>query len=148
MIPLIVVIVVGLVIAAFAAAAETSLTSVSRIRMRSLAEDGNKRARTVTRLHADPNGYLSTILSLNTVAVIVVSTATALLIGSYLRSIPQVFVTIVLSIVVLIFCEIAPKSLALRFNERFALVLAGPVQLVTRLLRPLVGGLGVVARTV
>ena len=74
MIPLIVVIAIGLVVAAFAAAAETSLTSVSRIRMRSLAEDGNKRARTVTRLHADPNAYLSTILSLNTVAVIVVST--------------------------------------------------------------------------
>ena len=72
MTPLIIVIVAGLVIAAFAAAAETSLTSVSRIRMRSLAEDGNKRARTVTRLHADPNGYLSTILTLNTVAVITI----------------------------------------------------------------------------
>src|SRR5579862_4178178 len=124
MTPLIIVIVVGLVIAAFAAAAETSLTSVSRIRMRSLAEDGNKRARTVTRLHADPNSYLSTILSLNTVAVIVVSTATALLIGSYLPSVPQAAGAAVLSIIVLIFCEIAPKSLALRFNERFALSVA------------------------
>jgi CBS domain containing-hemolysin-like protein len=148
MTPLIIVIVVGLVIAAFAAAAETSLTSVSRIRMRSLAEDGNKRARTVTRLHADPNGYLSTILSLNTVAVIVVSTSTALLIGSYLRSVPQAVGTIVLSIVVLIFCEIAPKSLALRFNERVALVLAGPVQFLTRLLRPLVGGLSALSRLI
>jgi putative hemolysin len=148
MTPLIIVIVAGLVIAAFAAAAETSLTSVSRIRMRSLAEDGNKRARTVTRLHADPNGYLSTILTLNTVAVIVVSTATALLIGSYLRSVPQAVGTIVLSIIVLIFCEIAPKSLALRFNERVALALAGPVQLLTRLLRPLVGGLSALSRLI
>src|SRR6202790_813674 len=148
MIPLITVIVIGLVVAAFAAAAETSLTSVSRIRMRSLAEDGNRRARTVTRLHADPNGYLSTILSLNTVAVIVVSTATALLIGSYLTNIPQVVGAIALSIVVLIFCEIAPKSLALRFNERFALVLAGPVQVLTRLLRPLVGGLSAMSRLI
>jgi putative hemolysin len=146
--PLIVVIVLGLVIAAFAAAAETSLTSVSRIRMRSLAEDGNKRARTVTRLHADPNGYLSTILSLNTVAVIVVSTATALLISNYLQKLPQAVGTVVLSVVVLIFCEIAPKSLALRFNERFALVLAGPVQALTRLLRPLVGGLSLMSRLI
>jgi putative hemolysin len=148
MTPLIVVIVFGLVIAAFAAAAETSLTSVSRIRMRSLAEEGNRRARTVTRLHADPNAYLSTILTLNTVAVIVVSTATALLIGSYLTKIPQVVGTIVLSIVVLIFCEIAPKSLALRFNERFALVLAGPVQLLTRVLRPLIGVLSAMSRLI
>jgi CBS domain containing-hemolysin-like protein len=148
MTPLIIVIVLGLVIAAFAAAAETSLTSVSRIRMRSLAEDGNKRARTVTRLHADPNGYLSTILTLNTVAVIVVSTATALLITGYLTKIPQAVGTIVLSILVLIFCEIAPKSLALRFNERFALVLAGPVQLLTRVLRPLIGGLSAMSRLI
>ena len=148
MIPLIVVIVIGLVIAAFAAAAETSLTSVSRIRMRSLAEEGNRRARTVTRLHADPNAYLSTILTLNTVAVIVVSTATALLIGGYLTQIPQAVGTIVLSAVVLIFCEIAPKSLALRFNERFALVLAAPVQLLTRVLRPLIGGLSAMSRLI
>jgi putative hemolysin len=148
MTPLIIVIVLGLVIAAFAAAAETSLTSVSRIRMRSLAEDGNKRARTVTRLHADPNGYLSTILSLNTIAVIVVSTATALLVSNNLQRIPQAVGTIVLSVVVLIFCEIAPKSLALRFNERFALVLAGPVQMLTRLLRPLVGGLSLMSRLI
>jgi putative hemolysin len=145
---LIVVIVAGLVIAAFAAAAETSLTSVSRIRMRSLAEDGNRRAKTVTRLHADPNAYLSTILTLNTVAVIVVSTCTALLIDSYLAKVPQVIGTIVLSIIVLIFCEIAPKSLALRFNERFALALAGPVRVLTSLLRPLVGGLSAFARLI
>ncbi len=148
MTPLIVVVVVGLIVAGFAAAAETSLTSVSRIRMRSLAEDGNKRARTVTRLHADPNSYLSTILSLNTVAVIVVSTATALLIDGYWHSIPQAVATIALSIIVLIFCEIAPKSLALRFNERFALVLAGPVLLMTRVLSPLVGGLSALSRLI
>jgi putative hemolysin len=148
MIPLIVVIVAGLIIAAFAAAAETSLTSVSRIRMRSLADDGNRRARTVTRLHADPNAYLSTILTLNTVAVIVVSTCTALLISSYLPKVPQAIGAIVLSIIVLIFCEIAPKSLALRFNERFALTLAGPVRVLTSLLRPLVGGLSAFARLI
>src|ERR1700690_1039205 len=148
MIPLIIVIVVGLVIAAFAAAAETSLTSVSRIRMRSLADDGNRRARTVTRLHADPNGYLSTILTLNTVAVIVVSTATALLIDTYLNKVPQAIGTAVLAIIVLIFCEIAPKSLALRFNERFALALAAPVRFLTSLLKPLVGGLSAFSRLI
>jgi len=148
MTPLIVIIVFGLVVAAFAAAAETSLTSVSRIRMRSLAEDGNKRARTVTRLHADPNAYLSTILTLNTVAVIVVSTATAVLIGSYFHSINQAVGTVALSVIVLIFCEIAPKSLALRFNERFALVLAGPVLFLTRVLKPLIGGLSAMARLI
>ncbi len=146
MTPLIVLLVVGLVVAAFAAAAETTLTSVSRLRMRSLAENGNRRARIVVRLHNDPNAYLTTILSLNTSAVILASTATAVLIDTYLHSLPQVLGAIVLSVFVLIFCEIAPKSLALRFNEGFALVLARPVSLVTLLLRPLVGGLTAFSR--
>jgi putative hemolysin len=137
---------VGLVLAAFAAAAETALTSVSRLRMRSLADDGNPRARRVVRLHADPNGYLSTILSVNTVAVIVASTATALIVAGNAHSITQALSTVALSVFVLVFCEIAPKSLALRFSERMALRLAAPVQLITWVLRPLVSALTVVSR--
>ena len=128
----------GLILAAFAAAAETSLTSVSRIRMRSLAEEGNKRARTVVRLHNRPNAYLSTILSINTVAVILASTASALIITQEAHSIPEWLGTALLSVFVLVFCEIAPKSMALRFNERFALLMAAPVSGLTTILRPIV----------
>ncbi|MGI8847340.1 MAG: hemolysin family protein [Candidatus Dormibacteria bacterium] len=131
----------SLVLAAFAAAAETALTSVSRLRMRSMAADGDRRAIRVVQLHNDPNAYLSTILSVNTVAVIVASTVSALIILERYQQIPEVVGTIALSVVVLVFCEIAPKSLALRFNERLALPLAAPVQLLTKTLRPLVGGL-------
>src|SRR5207249_911900 len=63
-------IVVALVVAAFAASAETSLTSISRVRLRHLCEEGNQRAIQIDSLHKDPNGYLSTILILNTVAII------------------------------------------------------------------------------
>jgi putative hemolysin len=52
----------------------------------------------------------------------------------------------VLTLVVLIFCEIAPKSLALRLNERVALILARPVALLTRVMRPVVGGLTAFSR--
>jgi putative hemolysin len=136
----------GLLLAAFAAAAETALTSVSRVRMRSLAEEGDHRAARVVRLHNDPNGYLSTILTINTVAVIVASTATALIVAQGARSVPQAAFTAALSIFVLVFCEIAPKSLALRFSERLALRMAAPVQLVTTVLRPAIVGLTLVAR--
>ncbi len=146
MIGLIILLAAGLVLAAFAAAAETALTSVSRIRMRSLAEEGNRRAQRVVRLHGNPNGYLSTILSINTVAVIVASTATTLIVATGARSVPQALFVLALSVFVLIFCEIAPKSLALRFNERFAMGLSAPVQAVTVVLRPLVVALTVVAR--
>ncbi len=136
---------VGLVLAAFAAAAETALTSVSRLRMRTLAEDGDRRASRVVHLHNNPNGYLSTILSVNTVAVIVASTATALIATGHTHGLYQALVTVALSVFVLVFCEIAPKSLALRFNERLALRLAAPVQFVTRLLSPLIVALTLVA---
>ena len=137
---------VSLVLAAFAAGAETALTSVSRLRMRTLAEDGNHRAGRVVRLHNNPNGYLSTILSINTVAVIVASTATALIVAGHTHGLAEALTTVALAVFVLVFCEIAPKSLALRFNERLALRLAAPVQFLTRLLRPFVGALTLVSR--
>jgi CBS domain containing-hemolysin-like protein len=102
----------------------------------------------VLRLHNDPNAYLTTILTLNTVALIVASTATAILIDGYLHSVPQAAGTAVLSLIALMFCEIVPKSLALRFNERFALALGAPVALLTTVLRPLVGALTVLSRFV
>ena len=136
----------GLILAGFAAAAETALTSVSRLRMRTLAEDGNHRAALVVRLHNNPNGYLSTILSINTVAVIVASTATTLIAAGHTHGLVQALITVALAVFVLVFCEIAPKSLALRFNERLALRLAAPVQFLTRLLRPIIGALTLVSR--
>lgn len=131
---------VGLVVAAFAAAAETSLTSVSRLRMRTLAEEGDRRARRVVRLHNHPNAYLSTILTLNNAAVIVATTA-ATLIAIESGRLSAAVVTVLLSVVILVLCEITPKSLALRFNEPVALRLAAVVEILTWVLRPVVGGL-------
>lgn len=145
--PLVLLLVVALILAAFAAASETALTSVSRLRMRSLAEEGDRRAEVVVRLHNDANAYLSTILSINTVAVIVASTSATLIISSAYHSFPGAAGTAILSAFVLVFCEIAPKSLALRFNEGLALVLARPVAGLTRLLRPLVGALTLISNS-
>ncbi len=144
---LVVLLVVSLLLAGFAAASETALTSVSRLRIRSLADEGNRRAAVVLKLHDRPNAYLSTILSINTVAVIVASTSATLIISSANHSFPDWAGTVLLSAVVLVFCEIAPKSLALRFNERLSLILGGPVAALTRLLRPLVAALTLVSNS-
>lgn len=141
-----IVLALSLLLAGFAAAAETALTSVSRIRMRSLAEEGNRRAVRVVRLHQNPNSYLSTILTVNTVAVIVASTAATTLMVEAYHDFPQLVGTLLLSIFVLVFCEIAPKSMSLRFNERVALLLSGPVALLTTVLKPIVVALTVVSR--
>jgi putative hemolysin len=144
---LILLLIASLILAAFAAASETALTTVSRLRMRSLAEEGDQRAEIVVNLHNQPNAYLSTILSINTVAVIVSSTAATLIISDSYRSFPEAAGTVLLAAFVLVFCEIAPKSLALRFNERLALTLGRPVAGLTRLLGPLVGALTLISNS-
>lgn len=141
----VILLVAALILAAVAATAETSMTSVSRLRVRTLAEEGHKRAQRLQKLRQDPNGYLSTILTVNTVAVIVASTAAAFIGIDQFPHFPQGVITVVLSILVLVVCEIAPKTLALRFNERIALSLVGVVGAVTRALRPIVWTLTVVA---
>jgi putative hemolysin len=134
-----IIIVVALVLAALAASAETSLTSISRVRLRRLVEEQNKRAIQIEKLHRDPNGYLSTILITNTVAIIVASsTATLLSLHLYQQHVAQWLVSLVLSLIVLMFCEIAPKTLALQRAERVALVLAPIVNAATVVMRPIV----------
>src|ERR1700687_4969633 len=79
----VVVLIVCFVAAALAAGTETALTSVGRLRVRFLAEQGSKSAAILQKLRSDPNRYLSTVLFTNTLALIVASTATALLSESF-----------------------------------------------------------------
>src|SRR6516164_6804484 len=72
------------VIAALASGTETALTSVGRLRVRFLAEQGSEAAAILQRLRSDPNRFLSTVLFTNTLALIVASTATALMADSIL----------------------------------------------------------------
>jgi len=143
-----VLLIVALFLAAFAASAETSLTTVSKLRMRTLAEEGNRGARRIVRLHADPNAYLSTILTVNTVALILASQAAVLLAAERFPRLPEFVITIVLSVIALVACEILPKSLALRFNEPVALTLARPVGWLVGVLRPVVGALTWVSKVI
>src|SRR5260370_13392093 len=74
-----VVILVCFVLAGLASGTETALTSVGRLRVRYLAEEGSRSAGILQRLQRDPNRFLSTVLLVNTVALIVASIATTLL---------------------------------------------------------------------
>ena len=120
---------VCLVLAGFASAAETALTSLGRIRIRHLAEEGNRAAQQLQHMLSNPGDFLSTILVVNNVAVIVASTLTAdLTIKLAKFNSAEAVTTAALSIVILIFCEITPKTIAIRNAERWALRLAGPVR--------------------
>jgi putative hemolysin len=144
-----VVIVISLILAAMAASAETSLTSISRVRLRQLVEQKVPQAIVIERLHRDPNAYLSTILIVNTVAIIVASsTATLLALHLYQERIAEWAVSLVLSLIVLVACEITPKTLALQRAERVALRMARLVAWVTLVMRPIVFVLTAVTRLI
>jgi magnesium and cobalt exporter, CNNM family len=144
-----IIIAISLVLAALAASAETSLTSISRVRLRTLVEQKVPQAIVVERLHRDPNAYLSTILIFNTVAIIMASSAATLLaIRLYQDRVPEWLVSLVLSLAVLVLCEITPKTISLQRAERVALRMARLVSGATWVMRPVVFVLTAVTRLI
>src|SRR6266704_390584 len=143
------------VLAALASGTETALTSVGRLRIRYLAEQGSKAAATLARLRADPNRFLSTVLFINTLALIVASTATALLSDSLFKKwgVPEewrlwltLLDSVLLSVVLLIVAEVTPKTLAIAHAERVALAAAVPVDRIAIFLGPILWAVTFVSR--
>ena len=150
-----IVLIICFFVAAAASGTETALTSVGRLRVRFLAEQGSKAAGILQRLRADPNRYLSTVLFTNTLALIVASTATTLLTDSLFIKwgVPPEFhlwlallVSFVLSVILLIAAEVTPKTLAIRYAERVALEAAGPVDRLATALGPVLWAVTLVSR--
>jgi putative hemolysin len=133
-----IVLLVMLLLCGTASAAETALTSVSRIKLKNLVEEGDARAREIEELLAEPNTFLTTILVINSVAVIVASSMATVLALRFSESWGELIATILISLVVLIFCEITPKTAAVQNPLRWARVLVRPVRGVAWLLRPLI----------
>lgn len=100
--------VLSLIVAAFSASAETALTSVNRLRIRNLAEEGDANAKRITRLLQKPQIFLTTILVMSNVAVITGSTLATIIAVDLNFNGAEVISTAIVSLVVLIFCEITP----------------------------------------
>ena len=141
------ILIVSLFLCAFASAAETSLTSISRIKLKNLVEEGDKRAIEIEKLLSKPNELLSTILIVNSVAVIVASSMSTVLALRFSPTYGELIATILISLVVLIFCEITPKTAAVQNPLRWARVFVRPVRITAWLLQPVVGALGAVTNS-
>ncbi|MGF6376303.1 putative hemolysin [Clostridiales Family XIII bacterium PM5-7] len=131
------IIVVFLVLSAYFSATETAFTSINRIRLKNLANDGNKKAARVLELEANYGNVLSTILiGNNLVNIGMTAVATVLfvqLFGAYGTTIS----TAVITVVVLIFGEVSPKSLAKESPERFAMFSAPIIKVIMIVLTPI-----------
>src|SRR5579863_3803193 len=130
--------VVALILCGIASASETALTSVSRIKLKNMVEEGDKKAAEIERLLAEPNAFLSTILIVNSVAVIVASSMATVLALRFSASYGELIATITISLVVLIFCEITPKTAAVQNPLRWARTMVPLVRGTAWLLHPIV----------
>lgn len=137
-----------LVLSALFSSSETALTTVNRIRVRTLAGQGDKRAMTLLAVLQNPEKMLSVILIGNNVVNLYASslatTVTLSLFGSKLVGVA----TGILTLAVLVFGEVAPKTMASRNAEHLALRAAGPVKMLMWLFTPLVFVVNNLARLV
>lgn len=127
-----------LLISAFFSAAETSFMSLSKIRVRCMLDENIKGAKLVERLVENPSKLIGTILVGNNIVNISASAlATALAIGLFKGNAVAIS-TVVMTILILVFSEITPKSLAAQNAEKVALIISKPLSLIIIVINPIV----------
>ena len=127
-----------LIMSGFFSASETALTAVSKARMHHLANEGSRRAKQVSTLIADRERLIGALLLGNTFVNIL---ASALATSLSLRLLPEggiAIATLAMTVIILIFSEVLPKTLAIARTDRMALALAFPVRIFVALLAPIV----------
>ncbi|MDK2562906.1 hemolysin family protein [Romboutsia sedimentorum] len=135
----IIILVVLLIASGFFSASETSLMSLSKIRIRYMKEDGVKGAKLVSELIENPNKLLSSILVGNNVVNIAATSISTSLFISLMNGQQGVPVaTAVMTVLVLIFGEITPKTIAANNSEKIAILVSRPIKLIIFLLTPVV----------
>ncbi len=122
---------------AYFSATETAFTSLNSIRMKTWAENGDKRAARTLAIAEDFDKVLSTILIGNNIVNISASTIATVFFTKIFFEYGPTISTIVVTIVVLIFGEISPKSLAKEFPEKFAMQSTPILRVLIILLAPL-----------
>ena len=129
-----------LALSAYFSATETAFSTFNRIRMKGLAENGNKRARLVLDLADDYDRLLSTILVGNNIVNIALTTLATMFFADLIlhsENLAATVSTIVTTVAVLIFGEISPKSLAKQYADGFVMATAPVLRVVTWVLTPI-----------
>mgnify|MGYP000852054719 CR=1 FL=1 len=145
---LILALIICLAFSAFFSASETAMMSLNRYKLKHLADEGNKRAKCASHLLKHTDRLIGTILLGNNF-VNIAATSLGTLIGLRLYGDLGVLLsTIILTVVVLVFSEVAPKTLAATNAQRIALPVAPVLAWLVRILSPLVRLLNAIVRVV
>ena len=125
-------------LSAFFSSAETSMTAANRIRIHSLAEQGNKRAITLEKVISNSNKMLSTILIGNNIVNIAASSLATTFTMKVFGSMYIGVATGVMTLLVLLFGEITPKTIATLKADDLALTYARPIYALMVVLTPVI----------
>lgn len=125
------------VLSAYFSATETAFTSLNRIRLKTRADGGSRRAAKTLALAEEYDKLLSTILIGNNIVNITATTVSTVLCTRWFRQYGPTVATVALTIIILIFGEVTPKSLAKERPEDFAMFAQPLLKLLMVVLTPL-----------
>ena len=135
--------VVCVLFCAFFNTAETSLISLERYRLQTMVDEKVKGANRVAKLLDKPERLLSTLITgQNLASAAAVSIGTVLAVSFWGQGQGVVWATFILTIILVVFGEATPKTIAVHHRERLSIVLGRPVEIVSWLLTPVVTVLG------
>lgn len=131
-------VIVLLCLSAFFSSAETALTTVNKMRVRTLAEAGHKQAVTLTKVIENPSKMLSTILVGNNIVNLSASSLMTTLTMQMFGSKAVGLATGVLTLLILVFGEITPKTLSTIYSEEIALKYAKIIYILMIIFTPVI----------
>ena len=132
---------VCLVIYAYFSATETAFTTFNKIKMKMMAEKGDKRAATVLELSENFDTLISTILIGNTLVNTLSASMATIFFTKLLKNLDEdisaLIASVIMTVVVLVFSELSPKTLAKNAPDKFALFSAPIIKVIQHVLKPL-----------
>lgn len=145
-VPNLIILLILVCLSAFFSSAETSLVSVNKIKLRTLADSGNKSAIIALKLTENPNKLLSTILIGNNIVNLSASSLATILVQKAFDNIPISIATCILTIIILIFGEIMPKTVATLYADTLSLIYAPVIYILCFVLTPVIFILNKISR--
>ncbi|HWE77918.1 MAG TPA: CNNM domain-containing protein, partial [Pseudolabrys sp.] len=141
-----VVVVICLLLSAFFAGSETALTASSRASMARLEKQGERRAGIVNRLLASRERLIGALLLGNNAVNIAASSLATGVLLTWFGSAGIAYATVVMTIIIVVFAEVLPKTAAFNAPDRIALSVARPMQWVVKVLGPILMGIEALVR--
>jgi Mg2+/Co2+ transporter CorB len=138
------IIIVPIVLAGLLSASETAITAISLAKIHKLKTNGNKRAQVISDLREDKESLISTILLANSTFNIIASTVATAVLIRYFGEGGVIYATVLMTILIIVFAEILPKTYAIAYPEQVALSFAYFLKIAVAICSPITRTINVI----